>query len=114
MQFKLVALAALGAFFTSAIAAPNPEAAAAPIAAADAVPDALAEPVLEKRKCKSVDCFAVEGVSQGQYCGYCAPFYLYGDDVVSSHVYELNPDGGCCDYGTRKSCKDETKWQCPV
>jgi len=45
---------------------------------------------------------------QGQYCGNCV---LISDGTwavtkkrVSTHIYECNPSGGCCDYGYAGDC----------
>jgi hypothetical protein len=82
---------------------------------ADALPNANAEPSLEKRACShEKGCRSKIGVKDGIYCGYC-PQVL--GTWVSNHAYQLNGDSGkagCCDYGVRESCRDTSKYQCPV
>ena len=67
-----------------------------------------------RAKC-TYDC-TCEPTTRGQYCGYCPQVTSCQDDACFTRVYECNPEGGCCDYGPRDSCKyDEfDPYQCPI
>lgn len=57
-------------------------------------------------KCTENGCKCRKGTPQGQYCGVYTYWVLnYGKGGDVEHIYECNPQGGCCDYGVRNSCK---------
>jgi hypothetical protein len=95
----------------SAAANPVANAGANPIANAEANPIANADDdisvldVLEKRACDYNGCKCAKGTKRGQYCGYCPQVYPLGKGGDDYDVFECNPQGGCCNYGFRKSCK---------
>jgi len=103
----------------SAAANPVANAGANPVANAEANPIANAEAnpianadddisvldVLEKRACRYNGCECKKRTKRGQYCGYCDQVTYYGKGGDWNDVYECNPQGGCCNYGNRDSCK---------
>ncbi|KAL2270700.1 hypothetical protein VTJ83DRAFT_71 [Remersonia thermophila] len=59
------------------------------------------------RACSANGCQCVKGLTQGVYCGNCvvgAGTYAIKTKRVKNHVYECNPNGGCCDYGVANDC----------
>ncbi|KAL2265828.1 hypothetical protein VTJ83DRAFT_6928 [Remersonia thermophila] len=65
-----------------------------------------ANPLVEKRACTANGCKCMKGLRQGQYCGNCV---WKGSWVITAkrnanHVYECNPQGGCCSYGAASDC----------
>lgn len=65
------------------------------------------------RSCDFTDrCTAAPG-SSGTYCGYCEQVQTYW---VNADVYELYPNGACCNYGYRTSCDipGYDASQCPI
>jgi hypothetical protein len=95
---------------------------AAVASAAVAGPEALArEPgalPLERRACANTGCKCRKdgnNLQQGQYCGNCiwtsTGQYIISAKRVDNHIYECNPEGGCCDYGV-SDCAGKAN-QCP-
>ncbi|RYP42872.1 hypothetical protein DL768_010166 [Monosporascus sp. mg162] len=74
----------------------------------DAQVPALEERGLEKRQCDNTAGCQCQWVDQGQYCGVCWSGSGYTVTYLGTgdwnHVYECNPDGGCCDYGYATDC----------
>ncbi|KAN0089252.1 hypothetical protein V8E51_019512 [Hyaloscypha variabilis] len=103
MQWKVSSIVAIS-FLASQVAC---------IAVAD--PEADAGPSkMVARDCDFSDpCTAALGTPEGVYCGYCSEVetFAYGWDV-----YNLYPDGSCCNYGYRQSCADSDfdPNQCPI
>jgi len=93
----------------NAIADPGSADALSPLEARDGV--------LQKRQCKNNGCLCQQNTTQGQYCYGCDAVTYVGktdawDGDVTGWVFECNPDGGCCAYGTRISCKDGAQDPC--
>ena len=62
---------------------------------------------LDKRACSYNGCACVSGLTAGVYCGNCvvgAGTYAVRTKRVSSHAYQCNSSGGCCDYGVASDC----------
>ena len=62
---------------------------------------------LDKRACSYNGCACVSGLAAGVYCGNCvvgAGTYAVRTKRVSSHAYQCNSSGGCCDYGVASDC----------
>lgn len=63
---------------------------------------------LVPRACKKTGCKCKKGLPQDQYCGNCVLVsdgsWVITEKRVNDHVYECNPNGGCCDYGYAKDC----------
>jgi hypothetical protein len=57
---------------------------------------------LVARDCNFGDpCTALSGTPEGIYCGFC---YEVQTKWVNADVYNLYPNGACCNYGYRESC----------
>ena len=85
-----------------ALATAIPAEDAASLSQRDALPAELVP-----RACSANGCKCVRGLKQGVYCGNCvvgAGTYAISAKRVSTHAYECNPSGGCCDYGTASDC----------
>ncbi|KAF7503115.1 hypothetical protein GJ744_004292 [Endocarpon pusillum] len=119
MRFTAVVLL-LAPFLVAAIAEPAPEAATMPmladqLEAREAIPEPVAEPASEavpanplvRRKCTYNGC-KCQKLPQGQYCGNCVLIsdgtYAVTYKRVNNHIFECNPQGGCCDYGYATDC----------
>jgi len=60
---------------------------------------------LEKRACRKNGCKCKKGTKQGQYCGLCDAVTAAGSGgFFTRDIFECNPSGGCCDYGTSTVC----------
>lgn len=72
--------------------------------------------LLEKRACVTQGCTCKKGTAQGRYCYMCDAVLTCGSEVGGAScmdsVFECNPDGGCCNYGLRNSCKGGKKDPC--
>jgi hypothetical protein len=62
--------------------------------------------LLTKRACVSNGCRCVKGLRQGQYCGACQwrGNWVISAKRIANHLYECNPQGGCCSYGRASDC----------
>ena len=94
------------------IAEPTPGAATFPIVAdqveaREAIPKAAPAAELVRRKCTYNGC-KCQKLPQGQYCGNCVLIkggtYAVTQKRVNNHIFECNPQGGCCDYGYATDC----------
>ncbi|RDW63339.1 hypothetical protein BP6252_10884 [Coleophoma cylindrospora] len=98
MQLKYFVAAATLLFASNVSCTPNPEAAPNP----EAGPNELADSAeLVPRKCPRNGCSVAPGTTSGKYCGYCWQVLTKWDN---EHIYQLNSNGDCCDYGYSKKC----------
>lgn len=117
---RFAALLLLAFLLVAAAAEPAPDAAtvpmvadqveareAAPEAAPEAVPETAPAVKLVRRKCTYNGC-KCQKLPQGQYCGNCVLIkdgtYAVTYKRVNNHIFECNPQGGCCDYGYATDC----------
>ncbi|EMD66162.1 hypothetical protein COCSADRAFT_34739 [Bipolaris sorokiniana ND90Pr] len=88
-------------FAVTALASPSPEANNNPtLANRDSLP-------LDKRACSYNGCACISGLPAGVYCGNCvagAGTYAIRTKRVSTHAYQCNSSGRCCDYGVASDC----------
>jgi len=113
----LLLLSALS--LVASLPSPDAEAEAEAIAIPDATVQERAIPdvTLEKRACETNGCECRKGTPQGRYCWACSAVTKAGDTSVhtgsvTGWVFECNPSGGCCAYGTRNSCVGGKKNPC--
>ncbi|PKK60022.1 hypothetical protein RhiirC2_793955 [Rhizophagus irregularis] len=59
----------------------------------------------------NTNCTCDGGRPQGQYCD--VDFYGLDSDCIYDYIYECNPQGEPCDYGSRQSCTDCGCLKCP-
>lgn len=106
MQFRLVLLVA-----------PLLVAATADRPAGDGVLTARDTTPLDKRACDPNGCTCKSGYS-GVFCANCPAngggFVVekLGSGGTTSHVYQCDGNGGCCDYGNANDCKSGNTGRC--
>jgi len=92
----------------------SPDAEAEAISIPDSAPGIhlerdLEDAMLQKRACVRNGCKCRAGAGPGQYCYACDMILSAGntstfDSPFNGWVFECNPAGGCCTYGSRMSC----------